>query len=260
MLASIVLAAHAASWLVACAVRTDYWLEITEATMKSEFWEQRWREGQIGFHQDEVTPLLRQYWPSLALPAVSRIFVPLAGKTLDMAWLAAQGHRVLGVELSQLAVDAFFNEHGLVPLRHESRYGVHHVAGDIEIIRGDAFALDAGLLSDCAGVFDRAALIALPPEMRRRYATELYARLPGGCRGLMITLEYPQHEKEGPPFSVDEDEVRALYEPDWRIEPLERRDILATQPVFVTEGVTRLDTVAYRLNRRGGETMVGWIP
>ena len=158
-----------------------------------------------------------------------------------------------------MAVDGFFAGHDLVPERHESRYGVHHVAGAIELIRGDAFALDAGLLSDCAGVFDRAALIALPPDMRHRYAAELYARLPEGCRGLMITLEYPQHEKDGPPFSVDEDEVRTLYERDWRIERLERRDILAAQPGFVAEGVTRLATVVYRLERKGGETMPAWI-
>jgi thiopurine S-methyltransferase len=227
--------------------------------MDHEFWQQRWREGQIGFHQDQVTPLLRQYWPALALPAGSRVFVPLAGKTLDMAWLAAQGHRVLGVELSQVAVDDFFTEHGLVPMRHESLYGVHHVAGAIELILGDAFALDAALLSDCSGVFDRAALIALPPDMRRRYAAELYARLPPGCRGLLITVEYPQHEKAGPPFSVDEEEVRALYEKDWGIERLERRDILATQPVFVAEGVTRMETAAYRLIRKGDEATAGWI-
>jgi thiopurine S-methyltransferase len=167
-----------------------------------------------------------------------------------MAWLAAQGHRVLGVELSQIAVDQFFAEHGLAPTRHESRYGMHHVAGGIELICGDAFAIDAEALADCVGVFDRAALIALPPDLRRRYANQLYSCLPNGCRGLAITLEYPQHEKDGPPFSVDEDEVDVLYTRDWRIERLERRDILATQPGFVAEGVTRLATVAYRMERK----------
>ena len=217
--------------------------------MEPGFWQQRWSEGRIGFHQDQVTPLLREYWPTLALPQDSCVFVPLAGKTRDMSWLATLGHRVLGVELSQIAVDQFFEEHGLTPTRHESRYGIHHVAEGVELIRGDAFALDAEVLSGCAGVFDRAALIALPPGLRRRYASELYSRLPIECRGLVITLEYPQHEKDGPPFSVDEDEVRALYDSDWRIECLERRDILAAQPGFVAEGVTRLATVAYRLER-----------
>lgn len=218
--------------------------------MEPDFWHQRWSEGRIGFHQDETTPLLREYWSTLDLPPGSRVFVPLAGKTLDMPWLAAQGHRVLGVELSQLAVDQFFAEHGLTPTRHESRYGVHHVAGGLELICGDVFALDAEALSDCSGVFDRAALIALPAVLRQRYASELYSRLPGGCRGLVVTLEYPQHEKAGPPFSVDEDEVGALYGQDWGIRRLERRDILAAQPGFVAEGVTRLATVAYRLERR----------
>lgn len=218
--------------------------------MDSTFWQQRWGEGRIGFHQDTVTPLLQQYWPALGLPSHSRVFVPLAGKSLDMVWLAAQGHRVLGVELSQLAIDQFFDEQGLTPAQHDSRYGTHFIAGDIELICGDAFALDTELLSDCTGVFDRAALIALPQTMRRRYADELYSRLPAGCLGLMITLEYPQHEKVGPPFSVDEDEVRALYERDWRIDRLERRDILAAQPGFVADGVTRLSSAAYRLQRK----------
>ena len=219
--------------------------------MDSMFWQQRWHDNRIGFHQDRVTPQLRQYWPTLALPAGSHVFVPLAGKSLDMAWLAARGHRVLGVELSQIAVDQFFAEHSLTPTRHASRYGAHHVAGNIELIRGDAFALDADVLSDCAGVFDRAALIALPPDMRRRYASELYSRLPTGCCGLMIALEYPQHEKAGPPFSVDEDEVDGLYANDWQIELLERRDSLAEQPGFIADGVSELHTVAYRLLRSG---------
>lgn len=217
--------------------------------MEPDFWQERWREGRIGFHQDEVTPLLLKYWSTLALPADSRVFVPLAGKTRDMAWLVAQGHRVLGVELSQIAVDQFFAEHGLTPTRHASQYGIHHVSGPVELICGDAFALDAQLLSACTGVFDRAALIALPPGLRQRYAEELYSRLPGGCRGLLVTLEYPQHEKLGPPFSVDEGEVRALYGSHWCVERLERRDILAEQPGFVAEGVTRLATACYRLER-----------
>ena len=219
--------------------------------MEPDFWRQRWQQGRIGFHQDEVTPLLREYWPTLALPEGSRVFVPLAGKSRDMLWLASQGHRVLGVELSQLAVDQFFAEHGLTPERHQSVHGLHHVAGAVELICGDAFALDAVALSDCVGVLDRAALIALPATMRRRYAGELYARLPAGCRGLLITLEYPQQQKNGPPFSVDENEVQALYALEWKIKRLARRDILAAQPGFVAEGVTRLETAAYRFERKG---------
>lgn len=218
--------------------------------MEPEFWHQRWHDNQIGFHQDKPTPLLLKHWPAIGMPAGAKVFVPLAGKSLDMVWFAAQGYRVLGVELSRLAIEQFIAEHKLVPEVRESRYGTHYIAGSVELICGDAFALDADALADCSAVFDRAALIALPPELRKRYVDELYARLPTGCRGLLITLEYPPHEKQGPPFTVTEDEVRTLYCRDWEVEALERRDILAEQPNFIEEGVTALETVVYRLIRR----------
>ena len=172
--------------------------------MDADFWHQRWNDGQIGFHQQRATPLLEKHWGALDLPSGGTVFVPLAGKSLDMDWLAARGHHVIGIELSQLAVQQFFAERNLLPTISTSHVGQHYTSGPIELICGDAFALDAATLADCAAVYDRAALIALPPAMRQRYANELYARLPSGCRGLLITLEYPQHEKDGPPFSVDE--------------------------------------------------------
>ena len=217
--------------------------------MDPDFWHQRWRNNEIGFHQGEPAPLLQKHWPAVAAPAGSRVFVPLAGKSVDMLWLASQGHRVLGVELSPLAVEQFFAEHALQPEVIEPRYGTHYRAGDIELICGDVFALDAAALDDCAAVYDRAALVALPAELRRRYVDEIYARLPAACCGLLITLEYPAHEKDGPPFTVTEAEVRGRYAPHWTIDLLERRDILATEPRFIEQGVTALDTCVYRLQR-----------
>ena len=218
--------------------------------MDPDFWLQRWHERQIGFHQDAPTPLLLAHWPALGLAPGTRVFVPLCGKSLDLAWLAGQGHRVLGVELAPIAISEFFAEQGLTPAIHASPLGVHHVAGPIEIIQGDAFDLDAGTLATCGAVFDRAALIALPSALRERYAHELYARLPAGCRGLLVSLDYPPREKQGPPFPVPPDEVRALFGRDWDVDLLEYRDILAGQPRFREEGVTALHTGAWRLQRR----------
>jgi len=217
--------------------------------MQPDFWHQRWADNQIGFHQSAPTPLLLKHWPALGITPGAQVFVPLAGKSLDMAWLASQGHRVLGVELSQLAVEQFFAEHDLQPGIHETKYGRHYVANGIELICGDAFALDADALRDCAAVFDRAALIALPPELRERYASELYASLPTGSRGLLVTLEYPQEERPGPPFSVTEDEVRAVYSRDWQVDLLYRRPIPPEHPGYVG-GVSRLDTATYALRKR----------
>ncbi|MGV8943362.1 thiopurine S-methyltransferase [Thermomonas sp.] len=217
--------------------------------MQPDFWHQRWADNQIGFHQSAPTTLLLKHWPSLGVPAGATIFVPLCGKSLDMAWLASQGYQVLGVELSQLAVEQFFAEYDLTPERHASHAGTHYRAGGIEIICGDAFGMDAHVLAKCSAVFDRAAMIALPPPMRVRYADEVYARLPSGCRGLLITLEYPQAEREGPPFAISEAEVRERYATSWDVELLERRPIQPDHPGYVS-GVSTLETAVYGLQRR----------
>jgi thiopurine S-methyltransferase len=222
--------------------------------MDRDFWHQRWKEGRIGFHQESVTPLLEKHWPAMSIPRKARVFVPLCGKSLDLAWLAAQGHDILGIELSPIAVEQFFDEHQLTPTVSTSRYGRHHRAGGIELICGDAFDLDEQVLAGCAAFYDRAALIALPEDLRLRYAQRLYPRLPPVCCGLLIGLEYPAREMSGPPFPVNPREVRALYGRDWSIDVLERSDILAEQRHFAAEGVSSLHAAAYRLQRRPAST------
>ena len=218
--------------------------------MEAEFWLERWRDGRTHFHQTRVTPLLQKYWPMLGLPKDSRVLVPLAGKSLDMVWLAEQGHRVLGAELSQLAVEQFFSENHLQPQIHPSAYGSHYVAGNIEIICGDIFKLDAAILSTCSGVYDRAALVALPAAMRAQYAQHVYGQLANDYRGILITLDYPQEQMDGPPFSVQDAEVQSLYAPHSDAAIIDRRDILDKEPKFMERGVSRLDTVVYKLQRR----------
>lgn len=177
------------------------------------------------------------------------MLVPLCGKSLDLVWLESQGYPVMGVELSEQAVEAFFSEQGLVP--HVSHKGVFKVyqAGQIELWCGDFFSLDTQALVGCRGVYDRAALIALPPLMRAQYAEHLNALLPSGCQGLLVTLDYDQAQKAGPPFAVSDEEVQVLLAPHWALERLEERDILGESWKFVQDGVTRLEERAYRLTR-----------
>jgi thiopurine S-methyltransferase len=218
--------------------------------MEPDFWRQRWQQGQTGFHQDRPTPLLERCWSEIFAPPGSRVLVPLCGKSLDLLWLAEQGHRVLGVELSPIAVQQFFTEHGMTPRIHVSPSGTHYASGPIEIVLGDAFALEDSLVAGCQAIYDRAALIALPPDMRRQYAYRVYARMAPGTRGLVVDLEYPQAEKQGPPFSVDAGEIRTLFGERWDVGLLERRDILDDQPAFQAQGITALHTAAWRLLKR----------
>jgi thiopurine S-methyltransferase len=217
--------------------------------MHAEFWQARWARNEIGFHANEVNPYLLCYWPGLALPDGARVLVPLCGKSLDMAWLAAQGCRVVGVELAQKAVEDFFSAHGLqAQISREGAFKVYR-AGSVEIYCGDFFALTARQLGDCQAFYDRAALIALPMEMRARYVAHLCDLLAPGCQGLLVTLDYPQAEMQGPPFALVEEEVQGLFESGWQMTLVEARDVLGENLKFLQRGLTRLDERAYRLIR-----------
>lgn len=164
--------------------------------MEAEFWRARWQERKIGFHEGKPNAFLERHIDHLA----GRVFVPLCGKTEDLAFLASRGHPVIGVELVETAVQEFFAEHNITPTVDDNVYR----AGAITIIAGDYFASDVGAVDS---IYDRAALIALPPEMRQRYVRHL----PATPRILLVTVEYPEEAMSGPPFSVGEAEVRSLY-------------------------------------------------
>ena len=217
--------------------------------MEPTFWQERWARNQIGFHLPEVNPYLQRHWPQLALAEGSKVLVPLCGKSLDLMWLASHGLRVMGVELSEQAVEAFFSEQNLVPrITRRNAFTVYQ-ADLIEVWCGDFFALDAEALIGCIALYDRAALIALPPLMRAQYAEQLSRLLPSGCQGLLITLDYDQTQKAGPPFAVTDEEVKVLFGSDWTLKALQEQDVLQESWKFVQEGVTQLDERVYRLTK-----------
>jgi thiopurine S-methyltransferase len=213
-----------------------------------QFWQRRWTRNEIGFHLKEVNPYLRRYWPSLSLAHGARVLVPLCGKSLDMTWLVDHGFAVLGVELSERAVEDFFAEHGLIPdVRVQGSFKAYR-SGSLEILCGDFFALSPSEVSDCQAIYDRAALIALPEAMRQRYVEHMLSILPSGCTGLLITLDYQQEQMAGPPFAVDEDEVLRSLGSRWKVELLERADVLdESNWKFLQRGLTRLEECCYQL-------------
>lgn len=218
--------------------------------MDREFWLRVWREGHIPFHLGVPAPPLVAHWPALALPAPSRVLVPLCGKSQDLLWLRERGHRVLGVELSPLAVQQFFDENALRPAVRDTPAGRHYEVERLEVIQGDVFALDARTIAGCDAVYDRGGLIALPADLRRRYVEHVYAQLGAGCRGLLLTLEYRQAEMQGPPFSVDEHELHALLGAAFEIETLARADVLAAHAEFRDKGLSSLQSAVCALRRK----------
>ena len=217
--------------------------------MHHDFWHERWQTGQVGFHQSAVHPFLERWWPGLGVPAGTSVYVPLCGKSLDMAWLAARGHRVVGSELSAIAIRDFFAERGLEPESGVQDGFRRHAAGPFELLEGDALELGPAILGPVGAAYDRAALVALPPDLRSRYAASLARLLPAGARVLLVAFEYPQEMKGGPPFSVEAAEVRALFEPAFAVEEVERLDILAASPKFAELGIPSLHETAFVMTR-----------
>jgi thiopurine S-methyltransferase len=217
--------------------------------MEPEFWIKRWETGDIGFHRDEVNPALESYWRHIVGDDTGRVFVPLCGKSLDMRWLAERGHRVVGVELSEQAVDAFFAGEGLNS--KVSQHGAFRIKSDgpFEIWCGDLFELPEAALEGVGSFYDRASVVALPLEMRGRYAGRLAELLPPGARGLLVTLTYDQSEMSGPPFSVSDAEVTRLFGGSFAIDELSRRDALSGNPNLVKRGLTKLTETCYMLRR-----------
>ncbi|MBC7479288.1 MAG: thiopurine S-methyltransferase [Pseudorhodobacter sp.] len=184
--------------------------------MESEFWLDRWQQGRTGWQQGEPGPFLVQNFATLALPPKARVFVPLCGATPDIGWLRAQGYAVVGAELSGLAIDKVFDALDVTPQVMTLGPLQRHSAPGIDLFQGDIFDLTPQMLGPVDAVHDRAALFALPPDTRRRYAAHLVT-LTATAPQLLTCLDYTAPPDQGPPFSVPPDEVARLYAQHYRI-------------------------------------------
>ena len=225
--------------------------------MEARFWHERWESwksgsGELGFHQDEVNAQLVRSWPRLAIPGSAPVFVPLCGKSLDMHWLRAQGHPVIGVEFSPIAVRDFF-EDAPIAFREETRGPLRRLSGGgYTLFCGDLFDLEPADLEGVRGCYDRASLIALPPELRQRYARKMMEILPREAMILLVTIEYDQTKMAGPPHSVPPSEVEILYGEEFEIERLETSGPKPASPRFQERGLDVWSEHVLLLRRRPG--------
>lgn len=192
--------------------------------MKKEIWLDRWEKGQTGFHINEVNPLLVKHFHELELPLASRIFVPLCGKTLDIEWLLSKGFCVVGVELSEQAVKELFEELGEEPYIMTQGEHIHYHAENIDIFVGDFFALTPQIIENVDAIYDRAAIVALPNEMRIDYTKKILS-LTQNVPQLMTTVVYDQSLMNNSPFSVNKEELERHYGDQYTITQLDEMKV-----------------------------------
>lgn len=220
--------------------------------MDSKFWQQRWQDGRIGFHKSNVNPQLTEYFSELAVPISGQVLVPLCGKSVDMVWLAHAGYDVVGVELVETAVQAFFAEQKVIPTITEftsatdnailKRYQGQLAGQTITLWAADIFAISAIDIGEINAVYDRAALIALPATMRTDYSAQI-VKLSNHAPQLLITLNYDQSKKDGPPFSISQQQLQQYYDTDYKIIELENQSstLNTASELAVTEQVWLLN-------------------
>jgi thiopurine S-methyltransferase len=219
----------------------------------NELWQQSWRDRQIAFHQTAVNPHLVRFWSGLGVAANARIFVPLCGKSLDLLWLAEQGHSVVGVELSPLAARAFFRENRIQAARQRFGQFTRWEHGRISILCGDFFRLTAEDLGEVSAVFDRASLTALPDDLRGAYLAHLRKIVPAACKIMLLTTEEPEAwESAGQPFAVA-DEIAELYADAFAIELRHVESSFEPDPDPAIKEAVRVEQKVYLLTPKSGD-------
>jgi thiopurine S-methyltransferase len=195
-----------------------------ESMMEPSFWHQRWEKNEIAFHEGKANPILVKHFNELSLAKGSRVFVPLCGKTLDISWLLSNGYRVAGAELSQIAIEQLFMELGLQPEISTVGEVEQWSANNLDLFVGDIFALSRKLLGPVDAIYDRAALVAFPEDMRNRYTAHLTG-ITHKAPQLLVCYDYDQNLMQGPPFSIRNEEVHRHYADNYEVTLMASTDV-----------------------------------
>ncbi|MBL4607481.1 MAG: thiopurine S-methyltransferase [Pseudomonadales bacterium] len=212
--------------------------------MDENFWNTCWETQEIGFHMPEVNPVLLEFWSQLAIPSGEKVLVPLCGKSLDLKWLMEQGQHVVGVELSKLAVEAFFSEQSISP-QVESKNGLQLYTSDqLALWCGNIFSFPESELESIQAVYDRGALVALPFGMRKSYMEKLLNGLSGSESWLLVTFEYDESLMQGPPFSIPKSEVQQYFE-GYEVCLVDKKEMIHSVPKAKKLGLSSIVQCVY---------------
>ncbi len=212
-------------------------------------WLKFWENNETNWHGDKITQELVEYFELFELEPRDKLFVPLCGKSLDMLYIMNQGFSVVGVEISEIGVRQFFSENNLAyKITKVDDFDLYSTE-NLEIYCGDFFALTSKHLNNVKSVFDRKSLIALEPEVRQKYVKHLNDIISLGARILLVTLQYPQYQMSGPPFSVDKSEVESLFSMAFESQELRSFNDIENESKLTRAGVDYINNAAYYLRK-----------
>lgn len=204
--------------------------------MKHEFWHDKWQKNEIGFHLNQPHSLLVKYIDSLNLEKNNRIFLPLCGKSLDIHWLLAQGYHLIGIDLSPIAIEELMAELAIPFTERKLEKLTYYHHPQIDLFVGDFFELTSSNIGKIDAIYDRAALVALPEEMRTDYAQHLM-QISNQATQLLISFEYDQSVMAGPPFSISPQQLKDYYSKQYQLQLLDSQTELLKGKVDAEEKI-----------------------
>lgn len=221
-----------------------------ERFMEPNFWEEAWKNGQIGFHQSAYNKHLVKYYDQFNLHKNDEILVPLCGKTLDMNFLLEKQLCVTGVELVEEAILEYLRENKISTVETKN-FGIYKIYSKdmLSLYQGD-FHLFHETGKKFKAIFDRASMIALPPAMREIHAKVLNELTEINGKIMLITLEYDQAKVDGPPHSIQETEVQSLFKRNFEIHVLKTETTSDIGPKFKNNGINHVTQKVYMLTKR----------
>lgn len=213
--------------------------------MDADFWTERWNQSNTPWHQSEPEALLTKYFPK---EKTKSALIPLCGKSLDVLWISKNSEKVIGVELSPIACQAFFEEQNFSYKTESYKDFKIFNSLNIELWCGDFFKLPTETYQSVDFIYDRAAIIALPPNLRQLYANKLIeiaqASTSSDFQILMIG-RVDEGLQDGPPFQVADAEIHKLFSEKLNLEILEK----ISRPSRADPKLQLVETV-YRITRK----------
>lgn len=215
--------------------------------MDSIFWLNKWQSNDIAFNQMQPNSFMQRYFSMLRLKPDSQILVPLCGKSIDMIWLSDMGFQVLGIELSETACESFFKENDIPVTKTNQQGFTKFTSENITLLAGDIFSFDQSIIGKVDAVYDRAALIALPLDLRKQYVEHISSLIKPDAPIFLITMSYDQDQMMGPPFSVDREEVNQLFKPRFSVELIKSKIIQDVPEHLSNKGLKETSEDIYKL-------------
>eukprot|EP00092_Neocalanus_flemingeri_P034325 GFUD01037332.1.p1 GENE.GFUD01037332.1~~GFUD01037332.1.p1 ORF type:complete len:232 (+),score=79.13 GFUD01037332.1:52-747(+) len=215
---------------------------------KTSFWD----VDSIPWHMPSTNPILEKHWSSVTGGRTGlRVFFPLCGASVDLAWLYRQNHTVVGVEGVRKAADKLFAEadveYSVTRVTEVEGWKYQSLDLRLTVFVADFFKITPDIVGAFDAVFDRGSLEAMQVSDRAEYISTMKPLLGESFIYLLSGFDYQPGMKDSPPRPLPPAVVEQLFGTFSSIELLDR---VEQQKVAANLGVQQLFQCTYKIGKK----------